>query len=362
MQAGCSSVRSSALSKRRVLGCSGRWQQLGRRLGGRRHLSSYWEQLLGLRQKMVMENFEKSRKLGNILGNGGYLVGLLEYGVTDIWWLRVFAMCGGVGIISWQLLQPRVQPTTTIWNATYFLVNSVMLSRLKTVPIPDPSVEEAKLHDMLGGEGPPGLSKRQFRELMDAGELLWLVDGFQLEDAFRIGDDKCFFLIVDGVCDVLHEGKVVAQFGPGSAVGEVGALADTLMNGSNVVASGSVRCFAAPARAVQELLDADPSFREALDSVFTQSLTAKLASMNEQAKVRNYRAMLEVACLVSSEVGVDKSVRSYRSRHRISEETHDSLLEELSQCIHRPFRGKLPATAAESADSPQGVQSPMPSS
>jgi len=283
--------------------------------------------------------------MGNIIGNGGYLVGLLEYGVTDMWWLRIFAMCGCSGIVGWQLLQPRVQATTASWNILYFVINAVMLSRIKTDIVPEPSLEEAGLYESLACDFHGGLTKRQFRDLMDTGEFIWLVDGFQLSEGAtrQEGDsDRCLFLITHGVCEVLRDGMIVAQLGPGCAVGEVGVLADTMMSGATVRASGSVRCFAAPAKRVQELLDADPAMENALDSVFTQSLTSKLASMNGTAKIRNYRAILEVACIVSSEPGVAASVRMYRAHHDVSEHSHDLLLEELPQCSHRPFRGRGP--------------------
>merc|ERR1712023_373248 len=75
-----------------------------------------------------------------------------------------------------------------------------------------------------------------------------------------------------------------------------------------------------------------------LRSLFTYSLISKVVAMHDRVAERNYRAVLEVACMVDNLKGVAAEVANYRALHGVSDEMHQRLLEEVPQCRHRPFR------------------------
>merc|ERR1711924_132933 len=93
-----------------------------------------------------------------------------------------------------------------------------------------------------------------------------------------------------------------------------------------------------------------------LKSLFADALVSKVVAMHQRASLRNYRAVLEVACMVDNLEGVANEVAGYRVRHGVSTDVHERLLEEVPQCRHRPFRepvlggalkARWPVTASE---------------
>jgi len=301
---------------------------------------------MSLRQKFVMQHHQLSRKIGLRLGHAGYGIGLFEYMVTDIVLLRAFAMMGAGSIVSWQLLQPKVQWVTAAWNMIYASVNMVQLAILQGdvydmtrqqlrgyltswgLPVPPERLpamtwEVAKLHRQLRHR----LTVRQFSALVDVGEFFWLVDGALLAE--ERGGEACVYLVTDGACEVS-----IAVLGPGSAVGEVAFMG--LQGGATVRALGTVRCFSVPLAKVRELSEA-PGMKGALEGVFVDTLASRLAAMQEAVQLQNYRAVLEVACSMGRSANIATGVAEYRKRHGITFEEHAAVLDALPQCEEGAF-------------------------
>lgn len=259
---------------------------------------------------------------------------LFEYGVTDIIWLRLFAIGGCGFIVAYQLLQPRVQWLSAGWCAVYVAVNVYQLVSLSATASPSLSWEEERWRSRFAHH----VTVEQFHSLMALGEWLWLVDGALLaEEGADRPSEGHLALIAEGVCEVSVAGEVVAELGPGSAVGEIGMVTDVPASCATVTAVGSVRCFSVPVGAVQELLESQPELRRPLERTFACMLAGKVVAMNERLQRRNYRAVLEVACVLDEQPGIIEGVEQYRRQHGVSDELHRTLLEEVPQCIHRPF-------------------------
>jgi len=175
-----------------------------------------------MRQKFVLKHHEHLGKVASAVGHGGYVLCLLEYGVTDIIWLRLFAIGGCGMVMGFQLLQPRVQWVTFFWCGVYVAVNVFQLWQVKGASAAPLSWEEARLHAVFSQE----LDSGQFSSLMSLGEWLWLVDGAQLVQEGGSGLDSCVFLIASGSCEATVSGDRMADFGPGSIVGELGILSE----------------------------------------------------------------------------------------------------------------------------------------
>eukprot|EP00927_Polykrikos_kofoidii_P032322 TRINITY_DN27576_c0_g1_i1.p1 TRINITY_DN27576_c0_g1~~TRINITY_DN27576_c0_g1_i1.p1 ORF type:complete len:470 (-),score=94.83 TRINITY_DN27576_c0_g1_i1:70-1431(-) len=347
---------------------------------------------MSMRQRFIMRNQARCKQVSFYMGHIGYMVGICEYGVTSIVWLRLWAIAGGVLICSWQLMQPKVQSVTAGWNAVYASVNIIQLMIYSAKPAVVLTDEETHLHALMGGER--NISKSHIQQLAAAGEFLWLVDGAILDDRGAGEHDRCLYFITVGTCEVSVDGRLVAQLGPGSAVGEVGVIAASnavaasactasaseptngAVNGNvgasatdsngvggdavgvacgaepvqEVRVSGAVRSFAVSVGEVRRLLEQDPRMRKSLNSVLHDALVKKLAAMNDVTKARSYRAVLEVACLVDEQAGISEGVAAYRSRNGIDDNLHAQLLDELPQCVHKPFRTQSPRELAVLAE------------
>ena len=165
------------------------------------------------------------------------------------------------------------------------------------------------------------------------------MDGARLTEQGTSRDESFLYFITVGTCDVVVDGRRVAELGPGDIVGELGLLAAEDKSGSSatVVAQGSVRCLSIPVAKVREAFSADPKTSAAFERVAIDSLKSKVDSMYDQLRDQNYRAVLEVACQLDDVDGISARVAEHRRANGISAETHARLLDELPQCGHRPF-------------------------
>merc|ERR1712014_241727 len=134
-------------------------------------------------------------------------------------------------------------------------------------------------------------------------------------------------------------GLVLGELGAGSAIGEFDLLSEDRSEGRNpstvVTARGCVRCFVAPTWKIKEMLEHDPGMKGILEGVLVDSLASKLELLNEKVEMRNYRAVLEVACSLGNDASFGAGVSAYRQRHGIQDATHAALLEVVPQCIHQ---------------------------
>lgn len=305
------------------------------------------------RQRMVIKHLAICRNVGLVLGNTGYVIGILEYAVTDVVWLRIWAMVCAMMIVGYQLLMPKIQMLTVFWCSFYTVVNLGQLYLLFVKEgLPPLGWEEKDLHTLFSKH----ITYAEFQELTALGEWMWLVDGAKLTEQGHGGEDRHLYFLMLGDCEVSVDGRQVAELGPGDVVGEVGALLDEseekvsasapiespakAPSGSSatVTARGSVRCFAVPVREVHRLLSEKPDMQAPVKSLFSDALVSKVVAMRERASTQNYRAVLEVACMVDTLEGVADRVTGYRARHGVSDDVHRRLLEEVPQCRHRPFR------------------------
>jgi len=315
--------------------------ELARARPQNRAMGSFLSDVWHARQNMVMKRQHLMSRISLVLGHGGYVLGLLEYGVTDIVWLRLFAIGGCGMVVGYQLLQPRVQWISATWCFVYVAVNVYQLFRFIGSSPPALSWEEARLHGLFSHR----ITASQFSSLMALGEWLWLVDGALLAEQGRgRGAPSEVFFVAEGTCEASVGGRRLAWLGPGSLVGEAAVLrdGDTRRQEMTVTAQGSVRCFAVPAAQLQALLDTAPELRAPLERIFSDALAAKFAAMIRQIEAHKYQAALEVACTLDDRAGIASGISKIRGQYGISLEDHVRLMEELPQCAHKPFRGAPP--------------------
>lgn len=289
-----------------------------------------------------MSNRKRASILGVVIGNGGFMFGALEYGMTDIILLRCFAIMGCGSIILYQMLQPRLQYVSAGWNGIYVLTNIIQLKIAAASPPPELSWEEARLHELFE----KNISATHFFEILALGEWLWLVDGAVLAEEGASPEEAQLTFVTEGTCSVSLNGEKVAEMGPGSTIGELGMLVDGPVS-ATVAAAGPVRCFSVPIRSLRERLEAEPTLRAPLEKLFSGTLATKALAMDDTLPLQNYRAMLEVACTLDEFEGISEGVQEYRVQHGVSAELHAQLMEELPQCVHKPFRISSSQTAEQ---------------
>mmetsp|Transcript_54503 Transcript_54503/g.100840 ORF Transcript_54503/g.100840 Transcript_54503/m.100840 type:complete len:323 (-) Transcript_54503:94-1062(-) len=298
----------------------------------REAFGAYLVDLTHARQRLVLKHQDRFQKLGFALGNGGYFVGGMEYAFTDIFYLRVFAACGAGMVVCYQLCQPRVQWLTAGWNMVYAFLNWYQLSLIRKERWP--SVEltaEAKDFQRLYDAHLSSIA--HLDALLQLGDFVWLVDGAVLTEQGLPADQSQIYFITSGSCDVLVDDEVVKSLGPGDVVGEMALLAGCPESSATVVAAGSVRCYAVPAQHLKTALESDIQLKAAIEGLFLEGLATKVAALNEQVRIFNYQAVLEMSCSVHEYVeGLLSSVSDYRGRHNIPDSVHNQLMQEIPQC------------------------------
>jgi len=290
-----------------------------------------------------MRHHEQASRIGTYLGNAGYFIGLLEYSVTDIVLLRIFAIVGCGMVVAFQCLQPKVQWLSAGWCAIYVAVNIVQLWFLWGTPTPSLTWEQERLHSHFADV----MNVVEFHALMELGEFVWMPDGSLLaeegEAEPNIQGETQLFFVAEGRCHILVNNKIVADIGPGQVVGEIGLLTDNVSAGkSTIVASGSVRCFSVPVSQVSELMESRPDLKNPLEKLLAGSLAAKMKSMNERVQSGIYRAVLEVACSVPVSEAILAGVQEFRTKHGISDRLHAGILAEIPQCMDKLALRRLP--------------------
>eukprot|EP00913_Durusdinium_trenchii_P017906 g16825.t1 len=125
--------------------------------------------LSNARLRLVQRHNAVLSPISTSLGHAGYIIGLLEYGVTDIWWLRIWAVIVNLFQLHWVSL---------------------------SVPEPSLSEEEAQLYQLLGDS----VSVREFADLAGFGHWLMLQSGQRLaEEGVTFDREKAMlYLIAEG--------------------------------------------------------------------------------------------------------------------------------------------------------------------
>eukprot|EP00927_Polykrikos_kofoidii_P079327 TRINITY_DN76109_c0_g1_i1.p1 TRINITY_DN76109_c0_g1~~TRINITY_DN76109_c0_g1_i1.p1 ORF type:complete len:334 (-),score=44.18 TRINITY_DN76109_c0_g1_i1:498-1499(-) len=286
-----------------------------------------WE-LYYTRTAAVLPRQEMKRRAGILLGHLGYITGMAEYVMTDMVMLRSFAVCGCSMIAGFQLVQPKVQWISVIWNTTYASINLSQIYLLTRSPPPLTDEEEALLH-VIGGL----MSHTELKTISSIGSWRFFEDGMRLADASQPDADREIFIIASGSCCVCVGGVEVGHLRPGSVIG-VDAMSSpasptppvgTTLVGT-VISRGDVKCLAIPVESFNECLNNDDALRGAVNGLLANSLAANMAARLDACKAQEYEAILEVTCGSVATSSVSSALSGFRSDRGISEEEHARIL------------------------------------
>lgn len=97
----------------------------------------------------------------------------------------------------------------------------------------------------------------------------------------RFGKGTNLFVILEGAASIKgSDGEDVAQFGPGSVIGEI-SLVDQQTRSATVVATSEVRAAMIPIDALRGMIEMDPSVGLTMMTNIAQLLCKRLRHMNE---------------------------------------------------------------------------------
>ena len=195
---------------------------------------------------------------------------LVAYSVTDVLWLRVFAVASSVISLPYFVLQPTPQRAPIAWTVVFAVINSVQAYRLflerRPVRLTD---EEEEIRRLAF----PDLAPRKFLEVLGIGSL----DSVPAGERMLVSGNpaESLWLIVRGEVTVTRHSRVLGVLGAGDLVGSA-----LLMNGVtadvDAVALAPVRCVRWHPETLERYLNAHPETRIILQRHLARDLAGKV--------------------------------------------------------------------------------------
>lgn len=195
---------------------------------------------------------------------------VVSYLVTDILWLRVLAVAGGLSSLTWTLTAPTPSLTFIGWTLVYNTINMVQIARLwhERRPVRLDAAAQA-----LYAAAFRTLTPREFQRLLAAGR--W-DDAPPKTILIKEGTSPGRMLVlVSGHAAVKASGREIAMLGPGQFAGEMSYLTGARTTAA-VETAEPVRLVSWATADLERLLGRHPELRTALQLVLGRDLATKL--------------------------------------------------------------------------------------
>lgn len=207
------------------------------------------------------------------VGNLTYVLLITSMIMTQMFWLRVFAIAAGLvgAIYAWFWLG---DPISTTWELIFVGVNIVQIalaSYRNAVMTFTP--EERVFYSLVV----PSLEPHQVRNLLRIGQWHRAEPGQPLLQQGLAASHLIF--IKSGDVDILHDGKVVGKSGSGTLIGEISVATGEPATASAVVGEAA-HYFAIEKESLRKLKKADPKIAHAIEACSRENLKNKLVQMN----------------------------------------------------------------------------------
>jgi CRP-like cAMP-binding protein len=197
---------------------------------------------------------------------------VVSYLVTDILWLRVLAVLGGLSSLTWTLTTPTPSAALIGWTLVYNTINVAQIVRLwrERQPVRLTAEEQA-----LYAAAFRTLTPREFSRLLAAGQ--WRQAAAKetlIEEGARPGR---ILVLASGRAAVKASGRQVATLSPGQFAGEMSFLTGAPTTAA-VEALEPVRLVSWAIDDLERFLRKHPELRAALQLTLGRDLAAKLVS------------------------------------------------------------------------------------
>ena len=195
---------------------------------------------------------------------------LLAYSVTDVLWLRLFAVASSAIAIPYFLLQPSPQWAPVGWSVLFAGINLFQSTRLFMERRPVKlTPEEERVRTLAFAD----LSPRKLLEILSLGSWNTAEPGQRLIERGRPVDAVA--LIVRGRVHVTKEGRLLGELRAGDLVGSA-VLLTAYVAAVDATAAEPVRHVRWPIATLKRYLEANPDARIVLQRHLAHDLAGKL--------------------------------------------------------------------------------------
>jgi CRP-like cAMP-binding protein len=206
---------------------------------------------------------------------------LLAYTVTDILWLRLFAVLSSIIAIPYFVFQSTPQWAPIGWSVLFAGINlfqswRVFLERRPVKLTP----EEEEVRQLAF----PDLLPRKVLQVLSIGFWTTLQSGERLIETGKLAG--AISLIVRGKVQVSKDGRVLSTLGPGEIVGSALLLSGDVAD-VDAVAMGPVRIVRWPTTTLDRYLNANPDTRIVMQKHLARDLAGKVRQMATPSQERS---------------------------------------------------------------------------
>jgi CRP-like cAMP-binding protein len=210
----------------------------------------------------------------NAFINVANLLMLCAYSVSDILWLRLFAVGSSLIAMPYFALQPTPQRAPLAWSVVFVAINLFQAWRVYQERRPVKlTAEEEEVRKLAFPDLPP----RRVLEVLSLASWGTAAPGDRLLEAGKLPD--AVSLMVSGRVQVTNEGHVLGEFKPGDVVGSAllltGAAADV-----DAVVTESGRHVRWRLATLESYLNAHPDTRIVLQRHLAHDLAGKVQRMS----------------------------------------------------------------------------------
>jgi len=206
---------------------------------------------------------------------------LLAYTVTDILWLRLFAVLSSLIAIPYFVFQPTPQWAPIGWSVLFAGINLFQSWRLFLERRPVKLTREEEEVRQLAF---PDLLPRKALQVLSIGFWSTVESGERLIETGKLAG--AISLIVRGKVQVSREGRVLTTLGPGEIVGSALLLSGDVAD-VDAVAMGPVRVVRWPTTTLDRYLSANPDTRIVMQKHLARDLAGKVRRMANASEERS---------------------------------------------------------------------------
>ena len=198
---------------------------------------------------------------------------LVAYSVTDILWLRWFAVAAALTNIPYFLLQPTTLWPPVVWGLVFTAINAYQIVRIYLERRPVKlSGDEQRLYDLAFRS----LRPREFVSLALLGEWKTAAAGDAVLAEGRAVSSIC--VAISGMVRVRREGWDVGTIEPGRLIGSALALTGD-PSPVDATFTSAARYVSWPLHSIRTFVDRRPDLRVTLQGLVNRDLAGKLGEV-----------------------------------------------------------------------------------
>jgi len=228
--------------------------------------------------------------MSEIAGHLSFIFLAISFGLKDMFWLRILALCAGISMMCFNFWHPhgKVQWLPFKWNATFVLINLAHILYLlnNEYRVRKLTKEEMILYEDVFSH--TGLDKINFMRLLRVGKWEEHAKGELLTHEGR--HSNLVRLIHSGSARVMVKHKSVYTLSHGQFIGEMGLhvglhITSPVQSTASVVCETPVRSVVWSRGALIDLLESFPEIAGAVQAAISADLVRKALDRDSQQNI-----------------------------------------------------------------------------